>query len=95
MTEKKQYKLLGADGKIYLSDEKGTLGGNSRNKIYGELDCPSANYWVKYGTYEKVRVFFKDEATAIAAGYRPCCRCMKEKYKRWKAAMEAGETWEG
>ena len=33
MTEKKQYTLTGADGKPYLSDEKGTLGGNKRLKI--------------------------------------------------------------
>lgn len=97
MTEKKQYKLLGADGKPYMSDEKGTLGGNSRYKIYGRLDCPSALSTIKRypGSYEKSRVFFKDEATAIAAGYRPCGRCMREKYKRWKAAMEAGEVWAG
>jgi methylphosphotriester-DNA--protein-cysteine methyltransferase len=36
------------------------------------------------GSYEKCRVFFKDEETAIAAGYRPCGTCMKEKYKIWK-----------
>lgn len=95
MTEKKQYVLLGADGKPYLSDEKGTLGGNKRLKIYGRLDCSSANRFVKLGTYQKVRVFFKDEATAIAAGYRPCGCCMKEKYKRWKEAMKAGEVWTG
>lgn len=97
MTEKKQYKLLGADGKLYLSNEKGTLGGNSRDKIYGRLDCPDANNAVKQGTYAKIRVFFKDEATAIAAGYRPCGCCVKEKekYKRWKAAMESGEVWAG
>lgn len=95
MTEKKQYVLLGADGKPYLSDEKGTLGGNKRLKIYGRLDCPSANRYVKRGTYQKVRVFFKDEATAIAAGYRPCYYCMREKYNRWKKAVEAGEVWNG
>ena len=32
----------------------------------------------------KYRVFFKDEETAIAAGYRPCGVCMKAEYKRWK-----------
>ena len=95
MTEKKQYKLLGADGEFYLSDEKGTLGGNSRDKIYGRLDCPSANRWVRHGTYQKIRVFFKDEATAISAGYRPCGCCMREKYNRWKSAVESGEEWNG
>lgn len=64
-------------------------------KIYVRLDCPTANRYVKLGTYQNVRVFFKDEATAIAAGYRPCGHCMKEKYKRWKAAVEAGEVWRG
>ena len=95
MTEKKQYKLLGADGEFYMSDEIGALGGNSRDKIYGRLDCPAANKFVELGTYQRVRVFFKDEATAIAAGYRPCGRCMREKYKRWKAATKAGEVWAG
>jgi methylphosphotriester-DNA--protein-cysteine methyltransferase len=30
-------------------------------------------------------VFFADEATAIAAGYRPCASCMPDEYKAWKA----------
>ncbi len=81
----KKYKLLGADGKIYLSDEKGTLGGNSRNKVYGRLDCPAALRAIKQGdTYIKNRVFFKDEETAITAGFRPCGICMREKYLEWK-----------
>ena len=95
MTENKRYTLLGADGKPYLSDEKGTLGGNSRDKIYGRLDCPFANRVVRLGTYQKIRAFFKDEATAIAAGYRPCGGCMRERYNCWKKAMEAGEVWNG
>jgi len=35
----KMYKLLGADGKEYLSETPGTLGGNDKQKIYGRLDC--------------------------------------------------------
>jgi methylphosphotriester-DNA--protein-cysteine methyltransferase len=31
-------------------------------------------------------VFFADEATAIAAGYRPCFVCMREEYRAWKAS---------
>jgi methylated-DNA-[protein]-cysteine S-methyltransferase len=30
------------------------------------------------------RVFFADEDTAIAAGYRPCANCMPDAYARWK-----------
>ena len=95
MTEHKQYKLLGADGKFYMSEEKGTLGGHKGLKIYGRLDCPSPKPYLERGTYQKRRVFFKDEATAIAAGYRPCSVCMHAKYERWKAAIKAGEVWQG
>ena len=71
----KPYKLIDKNGEAYLSPEKGTLGGNGKDKIYGRMDCPSANATLhgKYGeVYIKHRVFFKDEATAIAAGFRPC-----------------------
>ena len=86
MAESKMYKLLGADGEFYLSSEKGALGGNGALKIYGRMDCPSALSAIKrYGdSYPSHRVFFKDEATAIAAGFRPCGNCMKAHYKLWK-----------
>jgi len=79
----KMYKLLGADGKIYLSETPGTFGGNGKLKIYGRLDCGSAMASIrKYpGVYEKTRVFFADEKTALAAGYRPCGNCLRSKYK--------------
>ena len=80
----KVYHLIGADGKPYDSTEPGTLGGHKGLKIYGRLDCPSALRYIAKGQYVKYRVFFKDEATAIAAGYRPCAVCMKEENKRWK-----------
>jgi len=38
--------------------------------------------------YVKQRVFFADEETAIAVGYRPCGTCMKEAYDKWKAAQK-------
>lgn len=81
----KQYKLLGSDGKEYLSETPGTLGGNSKLKIYGRLDCPSALSTIRRfpGSYEKVRVFFPDEKTALAAGYRPCGRCLREQYREY------------
>ncbi len=84
----KQYKLLGADGEFYMSDEPGTLGGNGKAKIYGRLDCPAALRAIKQGGYTQYRVFFKDEETAIAAGYRPCGTCLPEKYKAWKEAYD-------
>lgn len=86
--ENKKYKLIGADGKQYLSDTPGTFGGHRKLKIYGRLDCPSALRYIAKGQYVKYRVFFADEATAVAAGYRPCGVCMPEAYKRWKEAQE-------
>lgn len=83
-SEGKKFKLMSSDNQIYLSDSPGTLGGNKRLKIYGKLDCPSANRWVSKGYYVKDRVFFDSEETAIKAGYHPCAVCMKEKYKEWK-----------
>lgn len=79
----KKYKLTGSDGKQYLSDTPGVLGGNSRLKIYGRLDCPSALSAIKRfsGSYEQYRVFFADEKTALAAGYRPCGNCLREQYR--------------
>jgi methylphosphotriester-DNA--protein-cysteine methyltransferase len=35
--------------------------------------------------YAARRVFFADEQTAIAAGYRPCARCLPERYRQWRA----------
>jgi methylphosphotriester-DNA--protein-cysteine methyltransferase len=71
------YRLVGADGREVMSDVPGALGGNRRLKIYGRLDCPSALRWIARGHYVRHRVFFADEATARAAGYRPCKICMR------------------
>lgn len=84
----KQYKLLGSDGKFYMSNEPGTFGGYSKGRIYGRLDCPAALRAIAKGGYAEYRVFFKDEETAIAAGYRPCGTCLPEKYSAWKRAHE-------
>ena len=37
------------------------------------------------GGYVTDRVFFADEPTAVAAGYRPCAVCMPDAYHAWKA----------
>jgi Metal binding domain of Ada len=80
------YTLLGADGRPYRSDLKGQWGGHRRTRIYGRLDCPSALRAIARGGYVRHRVFFADEVTAIAAGYRPCSVCCTERYQAWMAA---------
>jgi hypothetical protein len=86
MLELKMYKLIDANGQEYLSEEPGTFGGNSKLKIYGSLDCPSALSTIRRfpGSYEKSRVFFIDEKTALAAGYRPCGNCLRKQYQEYK-----------
>jgi AraC family transcriptional regulator, regulatory protein of adaptative response / DNA-3-methyladenine glycosylase II len=79
------YTLIGADGRQYGSAAPGTLGGHRRSKGYGLLDCPAALRWIAKGHYVRHRVFFADEATALAAGYRPCAVCLRERYAAWKA----------
>jgi methylphosphotriester-DNA--protein-cysteine methyltransferase len=78
------YTLIGPDGKPWRSTVPGTFGGHRRGRLYGRLDCPSALRAIGRGHYVTQRVFFLDEATAIAAGYRPCAVCLPEEYARWK-----------
>ena len=79
-----QFRLIDSNGKEYLSNIPGMLGGNKKLKIYGRLDCPSAKKWIEKGYYVSNRVFFENEDIAIAAGYRPCAVCMPNEYKKWK-----------
>ncbi len=83
--------LIGPDGKPFPSTVPGTLGGHRRSRIYGRLDCPAALRAIARGGYVRYRVFFPDESTAIAAGYRPCAVCLPDAYRRWKAhSLESG-----
>lgn len=83
----KTYHLIDKDGNAYDSLEPGTLGGHKKLKIYGRLDCPSALRHIANGNYVKYRVFFANEETAIAAGYRPCAICMRKEYNIWKQKL--------
>ena len=48
----KLYKLIDDKGNEYLSKDKGKYGGyNGKEKIYGRLDCKSANSWIEKGYY--------------------------------------------
>jgi methylphosphotriester-DNA--protein-cysteine methyltransferase len=80
----KKYKLLSGSGELIFSNIPGVLGGNSKAKIYGKLDCSAANSALSKG-YADHRVFFASENDAIEARYRPCGRCMRPQYNAWKA----------
>ena len=85
MTSVKHYRLVGPDGADLLSVTPGTLGGHRRTRVYGRLDCRVALSLIARGfDVRRHRVFFADEATAVAAGYRPCGACLRDEYRRWK-----------
>jgi hypothetical protein len=86
----KLYRLLGVDGKTVKSIEPGKLGGYRPLKIYGRLDCWSARRFLAKGGYAIHRVFFLNESSTIAAGYRPCGHCLRERYSVWKRGGEPG-----
>ena len=81
------YLLVGRDGKPQESPVPGAWGGHRRTKIYGRLDCPAALRAIARGGYARHRVFFADEETAVAAGYRPCAICCEDRYLAWKARL--------
>jgi hypothetical protein len=85
LVDVKTYTLLDGDGRPLQSSTPGTLGGHRRSKIYGRLDCPTALRWIAKGQYVQHRVFFADEETAVAAGYRPCGHCLRARYREWLA----------
>lgn len=89
-SDMKTYKLTAPDGSLYESQTPGQLGGYKPQRIYGRLDCRSALSHLKKGNYAAHRVFFADENTAIAAGFRPCAKCLPERYAKWKAGGECG-----
>jgi methylphosphotriester-DNA--protein-cysteine methyltransferase len=77
------FTLIGSDGERYESSTPGQLGGHRRGKLYGRLDCPSALRAIARGGYVAHRVFFADQPTAVAAGYRPCAVCLPQQYAAW------------
>lgn len=95
----KPYILTDENNNQVLSSIPGSFGGHKKLKIFGRLDCPSANSHLGKGQYAKNRVFFLDEKSAIEAGYRPCAVCMTKEYRKWKAdqaeAKFQQEYWAG
>lgn len=86
------YTVLGSDGRPYFSPTKGAWGGHRRSKIYGRLDCRSALQAIAHGGYVTHRVFFADEAAAVAAGYRPCAVCCTQQYRAWRRTQPGRRT---
>lgn len=86
--DQKFFYLQDKNNIAYISKKPGCIGGHYKLKIYGKLDCPSALWHIEKGNYIKHRVFFADEETAIAAGYRPCSVCCPKEYEQWKSLQK-------
>lgn len=91
-TPKKPYKFLDANGEVYWSDTPPNFDGWTTGKIYHRLDCTKTKSELARGHLKETRVFFKDEETAIAADYRPCFYCMREKYDEWKHKQDLAKN---
>ncbi len=79
------YVLTTATGDPFESRTPGELAASRRTRIYGQLDCPAALKALRRGGYSTHRVFFADQKTALAAGYRPCGVCMNAEHEAWRA----------
>ena len=91
-------------GEIVATPQRGTLMGN-RGVIHDDSGTIVRRWQVRRwiacrlefrGRHRELlqprrwtELFFLDEATAIAAGHRPCAECRNADYKRWQAAWAA------
>lgn len=79
--------LVGNRGDLHAAN--GTLG-PSRWKSTAWISCSTAirsDYRIEFdrrGTY--FPLFFSDESVALAAGHRPCAKCRRDDWTRFKAA---------
>jgi hypothetical protein len=94
-------------GEIVAVPERGTLMGN-RGVLHADDGEHRRDWQVRRwiacrlefkGRHREIRqprrwteLFFLDEATAIAAGHRPCAECRREDYRRWQAAWPHEDT---
>jgi hypothetical protein len=94
-------------GEIVALPERGTLMGN-RGVLLGDDGTHRRDWQVRRwiacrlefkGRRRAIRqprrwteLFFLDEATALAAGHRPCAECRREDYRRWQASWPGHDT---
>jgi len=75
----KHSEISDSDLRSKIKQQKICIGGNRKLKIYGTLSCVSGKKMNREN-----RIFFSPEKEAIENGFRPCGRCMKTEYKKWK-----------
>jgi hypothetical protein len=89
------WKLVGPDGKPYVSAVPGTLAGQRRNHIYGRLDRPAALRAIARGGYVINRVFFATQRRCAGSWLPtlrrlpPRCLFDLEDTARWRSGDQA------
>ena len=92
------------DGEIVATSYRGTLMGN-RGCLHDSGDRPLRRYQSRRGIIcvlefkgrtrrpmppgQYTSLFFLDEATALAAGHRPCAECQRERFTAFRAHWSA------
>jgi methylphosphotriester-DNA--protein-cysteine methyltransferase len=64
---------------VLINTKQVILAGNRTLKLFGTLPCASGKRMKAVN-----RIFFANEAAAVAFGYRPCAHCMQSEYRLWK-----------
>lgn len=94
-------------GRIFATDARGDFMGNRGclHNDLGQLQGRPWRHkaWIICGLQFRGRrqvimapghytqLFFLDEATALAAGHRPCAECRRDRYKAFQAALQSAE----
>ena len=80
--------LMGNRGILHDEHQRIRRTFNGRRWIYCRLEFKDRRQTVMApGHY--TQLFFLDEATALAAGHRPCAECMRGRYREFQAAWAA------
>ncbi|MGJ8564016.1 MAG: hypothetical protein ACSHXY_10730 [Alphaproteobacteria bacterium] len=79
--------LLGNRGCLHDETGKLTRQNSSKPWIYCTTESEVFRpFSINPGEY--TRLFFKDEASALAAGHRPCAQCLRPRFKAYREAAE-------
>ena len=79
-----RYTLLGADRRPTAARPPARSAGTAAARSTAGSTARAALRAIAAGGYVAHRVFFADEPTAVAAGYRPCAVCLPQAYRTWK-----------
>lgn len=78
--------LTGNRGRLHNSQAQIVRPFENKRWIYCRLDYPKPSHPVM-APGRWTHLFFLDEATALAAGHRPCSLCLHERFKAFQGAM--------